>query len=169
MKIHPKLKDKLRVTRVTYEKVTKFAELLPMFRDVIIESEITGECYHRLGYKFGSLYLAWGINWYTNPPTNYPEEKSNEVGFVNVYINCISLFGDDCYSFAHVELAKVLSSIKVHFYDDMNSTFYFLPSEVDDGLAKLDAWYIETKSKVGGYLKQKKKAELEKQLMEISK
>jgi hypothetical protein len=50
----------------------------------------------------------------------------------------------------------------------MNSTFYFLPDECEDGLQKLEAWFVETKSKCDAYLKQKRKEDLERQLKELS-
>lgn len=168
MKIHQTLLDKLARTKKQYEKVTAFAKLLPMFEKQIIEGELTPERYCKLSDRHGKLYCAWGINWYTNTPTNYPKEEHSEVGFVNVYINCHSLFGDQCYTFGHIELGKILSDIKVHFFDSSNTAFYFLPEEAEDGLNKLEAWSVETHSKCDAYLKQKRKAELERQLKELS-
>lgn len=167
MKIHPVLADKLKKQKAIYEKVTKFAELLPLFSNRIIEDELTGEEYAKLDYKFGKLPLSWNINWYTNTPTNYPQEKHTEIGFVNVYINTHSLFGDKLASFASQELGKVIPSISVHFYDRLNSTFYFLPDEAEEGLKKLEQWYVETKDKCDAYLKEQRKIELQKELEKL--
>lgn len=166
-KLHPTLQAKLARTKTEYQKVTAFAELLPMFSNKIIDGEFTGDNYSRICDRYGKLYLAWGVNWYTNTPTNYPKEKHSEVGFVNVYINTYSLFGDKCASFASQELGKVLPSISVHFYDGLNSTFYFLPHEAEDGLNKLESWFVETSAKCAEYLKQKRKAELERELEQL--
>lgn len=162
--LHPKLSEKLNTQRAKYEKVTAFAELLPLFSHEIIEGEFTGDTYCKLKDRFEKLYCAWGINWYTNTPTNYPAEKHSQVGFVNVYINTYSLYGENCSQFASENLGKALSEIKVHFYDGLNSTFYFLPHEAEEGLKRLEQWYIDTKSKCDEYLKQKRKAQLEKEL-----
>lgn len=163
-KLHPKLVEKLDATRANYEKVTVFAELMPLFGNEIIEGEHTGETYFKLKDRFGKMYFAWGINWLTNTPTNYPTEKHSQVGFVNVYINAITLFGDDCHHFAHEELGKALPEIQVHFYDNLNSTFYFLPHEAEAGLKRLEQWYLQTKSKCDDYLKTKRKEALQREL-----
>lgn len=167
-KIHPALKAKLAAKKTNFEKVTEFAEILPMFSKEIIDGEVTGEEYHRLEYRYGALPLNWGINWYTNLPINYPYEKKVVNGFVNVYINTYSLFGYASQDFASDELSKIIPSIKVHFYDSLNSTFYFLPEEAEDGLKKLEAWYINTKNQCDSYLKKKRKEQLEKELLELS-
>lgn len=166
-KIHPTLVAKLKDTQKLYEKVTAFAELLPPFSEKIIDQEYTIDQYCNLGNYYGKLPLSWGIKWLSLIPTNYPKPNHNEVGFVNIYINCTCLFGDDCYHFAHTELDKILPTIECHFYDSLNTNFYFLPHEAEEGLKKLELWYNETKSKCAEYLKQKRKAELERELEEL--
>lgn len=166
--LHPKLAEKLQATRAEYEKVTAFAKLLPLFSAEIIEGEFTGETYCKLNRSFGKLYCAWGINWYTNTPTNYPTEKHSQVGFVEIYINNMSIFNDALYQFASEELGKVLPEIQVHFYDRLNSTFYFLPHEAEAGLKRLEQWFIETKAQCDDYLKKKRKEELQRQLEKLS-
>lgn len=166
--IHPELAKKLDEKKAEYEKVTAFAALLPLFEKEIIANELKADRYCRITDRRGQLHFAWGVNWQISAPTNYPAETHAEVGFVSVYINTISIFGEDCASFAHTELAKALPSIGVHFYDSWNSHFYFLPSEAEAGLNRLEAWYLETKSKCDAYLKQKRKEDLERQLKELS-
>jgi hypothetical protein len=168
-KIHPDLQSKLEEQKEIYEKVTAFAELLPMFSKTIISNELSGDGYCELTKKYGQIYLDWGVNWIVCTPHNYPEEKSPHPGLVNVYINCMSLFGDKLYHFARGELAMALPGITVHFYDSLNSTFYFLPEEVEDGLKKINDWYVSTKHRVDAEIKKMKKAELERQLKELSK
>lgn len=166
-KIHPKLALKLSNDKEKYKKVTAFAKLLPMYEDVIIGNEYTGECFCKLSNHYDKICFDWGINWYVNTPTNYKKEITDKIGFVSVYINCIVLFGESMYSFAQQELSKTIPNIKVHFYDVYNTTFYFLPSEVEEGLFKLNEWFISVKSKQDEYLKQKKIKKLEEQLLKL--
>ncbi|WP_395055233.1 hypothetical protein [Polaromonas sp.] len=168
MELNEKLVEKLAATKAKYEKVTAFAALLPLFKDRIISDELTGESYAKLSDYVGQMYCAWGVSWYTNTPTNYPEEKHSQVGFVNVYINSISLFGDKLYDFARQKLDEVLPSIDVHFYDAMNSNFYFLPHEAEAGLKKLEAWYLDTKAQCDAQLKKLRVAELQRELEGLS-
>lgn len=167
-KIHPSFVIKLKKQKETYKKVTAFAERLPMFSQKILDNEYTGETFFRLTDRYKSLPLNWGVNWFTNTPTNYPEGQDKPDGLICVYINVISLFGDFVpHSFGYDLLKEARDNISVHFYDSWNSTFYFLPEELEDGLEKLNQWYIETKAKIEPYVKQKKKEELEKQLKEL--
>jgi len=142
--------------------------LLPLFSEEIIAREYTDESYCKLADRFGKLYCPWGINWSTNTPTNYPTEKHSQIGFVNVYINNVSLFNDDCYQFACVELGKILPEIQVHFYDSLNTNFYFLPHEAEAGLKRLEQWFIETYAKSAEYRKQKRKEELQRELEKLT-
>lgn len=142
--------------------------MLPLFQGRIISDELTGESYAVLSNHAGKLYCAWGVNWYTNTPTNYPQKSHTEVGFVNVYINSYDLFGDKLYSFASQKLGEVLPSIEVHFYDALNSTFYFLPHEAEAGLKKLEAWYLDTKAQCDAHLKKLRVEELQRELAGLS-
>lgn len=160
--------EKLAAMKAKYEKVTAFAALLPLFQDRIISEELTGESFAKLSDRAGKLYCEWGVNWYTNTPTNYPQEKHSQVGFVNVYINNYALFGDKLSRFAHQKLAEVLPSIEVHFYDALNSTFYFLPQEAEAGLKKLEAWYLDTKAQCDAQLKKLRVEELRRELAGLS-
>lgn len=149
------------------KKVTEFAELLPVFADIIIRDEITGSSYCRLGERFGKLPLDWGINWQTTKPTNYPDDYPEFTGAINVYINSYSLFGDKCAAFGRKELKAIIGKIKVFFFDHWNTTFYFKPDEVEEGLKTLEAWYVQTCEGVGEYLKQERKKELEAELSKL--
>lgn len=160
--------EKLAAMKAKYEKVTAFAALLPLFQGRIISEELTGESFAKLSDYAGKLYCEWGVNWYTNTPTNYCQEKHSQVGFVNVYINSYALFGDKLSSFASRKLAEVLPSIEVHFYDALNSTFYFLPHEAEAGLRKLEEWYLDTKTQCDAQLKKMRVEELQRELGELS-
>jgi hypothetical protein len=167
-KIHPKLVEKLKQTRIKYAKVSAIAERIPLFAENIINNEIDGDSYCRLADRFGQLYCAWGINWQTYRPLNYPEARGFPGAYVVVYINAMALFPEDCYHFATTELGKILPLIKVDYYDNLNSTFYFLPEEVDEGLQKLEAWYIQTQSQCAEYRKTQRKAELLRELEDLA-
>jgi hypothetical protein len=133
---------------------------------IIIEQEYTGR-FCQLSNSYGKLPCNWGINWFTGIPINYPKKNHTELGFVSIYVNCFSLFNDNLHDFVYQELHKVIPSISVHFYDVMNSTFYFLPDEAEEGLKKLEQWYVETKGKCDAYLKEKRKIELQKELEKL--
>ncbi len=167
MKLHPALQTRLKETKERYEQVTLFAEKLPMFADQIISSEHTGDSYCSLARHYKGMYFNWDINWGAHRPTNYPEDQPCEIGLVNVYINCMSLFHDDLYSFARSELDKVVGKIKYYFYDDLNSTFYFKPDEVEAGLDAIVEWYNSTKAYADAQLKEIKRKELKRQLKEL--
>jgi hypothetical protein len=167
-KMHPKLQQELTDKAVTYHKVSEFARLLPLFEGKIISEKLTGDEYCELGDQYKSIPLAWGINWCTNTPTNYPYPKCEYCGLVDVYISTTHLFSSELRSFASTELGLILPDITVHFYDALNTTFYFLPEEVEEGLEKLNNWYVKTKEKQNVYLRAQKKKELEDQLKKLS-
>ena len=107
MKIHPKLAEKLKEKKKEYEKVTAFAEKLPLYADKIISNEYTGLSYITLSQRYKTLPLAWGINWTLSKPTNYYHD-SFQSGLVCVYVNTYSLF-DDLSSETSTELTKEFS------------------------------------------------------------
>ena len=162
--LHPQLQKRLEAKIEEYQKVTTFAEKLPLFADQIISSEHTGESYCELAMYYNGVRFNWGINWTVRRPTNYPEDQPCEIGLVNVYINCISLFHDDMYTFAYNELDKTVGKINCYFYDDLNSTFYFKPDEIEAGLDAIVQWYNSVKTQSDVYLKEIKRKELERQL-----
>jgi hypothetical protein len=167
-KIHPKLKLKLDTSKKEYQKVTAFAEVLPLFADYIIDREIKGDRYCELGQKYKQLYFSWGINWGVNRPTNFPEDQEYHEGLVNVYINCISLFHDDIYHVAQKELWEAMKDIPCYYTDVLNSTFYFKPNEIEVGLEALNAWYIKVKESTQDYLKEQKRKKLLKELEQLN-
>lgn len=166
-KLHPTLQNRLEETRKRYKQVTLFAEKLPVFAEQIISSEYTGDEYCSLARYYKGMYFNWDINWRVHRPANYPENQPCEIGLVDVYINCMSLFHDDVHAFAHSELDKTVGKIKCYFYDDLNSTFYFTPDEVEAGLDAIVEWYNSTKAQVEIVLKEIKRKELERQLKEL--
>lgn len=167
-KIHPDLQVELKKIKEDYTKVTALANALPIFAKSIISQKVTGDSYHKFTEWYKTLPLYWGICLQKNKPTNYPEgEEHPKEGLICVYINCMSLFHNDLYYFSISKLTEAVPSIKVHFFDNLNSTFYFKFDELEEGLEKLHLWYTEVKSLADAELKRKKKLELEKQLKEL--
>jgi hypothetical protein len=162
--LHPVLQERLQKKEEHYKRVTAFAEKLPLFANDIIELTEDGEMFFKLASHYKGVYFAWGINWYVNKPSNFPDERVYEPGVVNVYLNGHSLFGETLSDFAHQELGKVVTGIKCYFYDNLNSTFYFKPDEVEEGLDKIAEWYHNVKSESAVYLKELKRKELQDQL-----
>ena len=165
-KIIAELETRLANKRKKYEKVTQLVEQLPMFKDRIISNEITGEHFEELASHYKGVYFAWGINLCTNEPTNYEGHYKNQIT-VNVYCNCISMFGEDLYNYANRTLHISMQDVPMFHNDALNSTFYFEPHQVELGLDTIVAWYNEVKAKGDIILKQKRKEELERQLKEL--
>lgn len=165
-KIIAELETRLANKRKKYEKVTKLVELLPMFKDRIISNEITGDRFEELASHYKGVYFAWGINLGVNEPTNYEGEYKDQL-HVSVYCNCISMFGEDLYNYANRTMHEAMQNVPMFHNDAMNSTFYFEPHQVENGLDTIVAWYNEVKAKGDAILKQKRKEELERQLKEL--
>lgn len=159
----PKLQKKLDATEKLYHELQEFAETLPMFADEIINGELTPDKYCRLGYKYKDMYLDWGINWTPCQPTNYDLQYHNEKT-VSVYLNCSSLFNDHVYDFARIELDKCINGISFFHYDHLNSTVYFEPHQVEEGLEAIYQWYLFVKQQAGNIFNQKRIEELEREL-----
>jgi len=160
------LEKKLADKRKKYEKVTKLVELLPMFKDRIISNEITGDHFEEIASHYKGVYFAWGVNLGVNEPTNYEGDYKGQL-YVSVYCNCISMFGEDLYNYANRTMHEAMKNAPMFHNDAMNSTFYFEPHQVENGLDTIVTWYNEVKAKGDIILKQKRKEELERQLKEL--
>jgi hypothetical protein len=167
-KIHPKLVKKLEKFEIEYQQVTAFAKLLPLFADRIIDCEFTGDRYCNLTDRYKLIGFPWGVNWYVNRPTNFPEDEEYHEGLVNVYINCLTLFHDDLYHLAQKELWEAMKDVPCYYTDILNSTFYFKPNEIEVGLEALNAWYIKVKDSTQDYLKEQKRKKLLKELEQLN-
>jgi hypothetical protein len=165
--IHPTLLKKLAETKDKYEKVTAFAEMLPLFAKEIVYQELTGQGFAQLAQIYKQTPFSWGVNWYTNRPTNFPEDQPCDLGVVQVYINCCSLFHKDLYSFASKELHEAMKDIPCYFADHLNSTYYFKPNEVEVGLEALNAWYLKVKETGQQQLNEQKRKRLLKELEQL--
>jgi hypothetical protein len=162
--IHPKLQKKLVHLVKEYKDCTEFAALIPLFAKQIIESEVTGERYLQLSDRYKQTYFAWGINWQTNKGPNHPKELSMPRGLINIYINCINMFGDEVYDQTNASINELAKVIDFYYYDDSNSSFYFLPEQIETGLELINDWYVRTKGSIDGILKQKKIEKLQAEL-----
>jgi hypothetical protein len=166
--IHPTLEDRLYKLHMKYEKVTAFAKLLPLFSDEIINREYTGEVYCNLACRYKDVYFAWDITWWTNRPTNFPDSRAYESGVVCIYVNNMSMFNDALYNLASERLYAAMKDIPCYFYDSLNSTWYFKPDELENGLEVLNEWYTSTKAEAAEYLKQAKRKQLEAELEKLN-
>lgn len=168
MSIHPTLQTRLQTTRLKYEKVTAFAELLPLFADGIIAKEYTGDVYHALTNRYKDMYFQWDISWWVNRPTNFPDSRAYESGVVCIYVNNYSMFNDALYSFSNERLYAAMKDVPCYFYDGLNSTWYFKPDELENGLEALNAWYNATKAEGASHLKEMKRKQLQAELEKLN-
>jgi hypothetical protein len=168
MSIHPTLQTRLQTTRLKYEKVTAFAELLPLFADGIIDKELTGDVYNRLTNCYKDMYFQWDISWWVNRPTNFPESRAYESGVVSIYVNNYSMFNDALYDFSNERLYTAMKDVPCYFYDSWNSTWYFKPDELENGLEVLNAWYNSTRAEAAAHLKEMKRKQLQAELEKLN-
>lgn len=167
--IHPELLGQL-VSKVNeYKEITEFAELIPLFSGKIINDELTGKSYCKLADRYKQTYFAWGINWQTNKAVNHPENLPMPRGLINVYINCMHMFCDEVYDETRASIDELANVVNCYYYDGSNSTFHFLPSQLETGLELINTWYVKTKGSIEGSLKQKKIAKLQAELDSLSK
>jgi hypothetical protein len=162
--IHPELQTALLNKAKEYKNCTEFSALLPLFSKRILRDRVEGNEYCQLDGWYKETYFAWGINWHTTKGGNHPKELPMPQGLVNIYINCSSMFGGDVFSETNASVNKLATEIECYYYDDLNSSFYFLPEQLEDGLDKINDWYVATKGSIEGILKQKKIEKLQAEL-----
>lgn len=162
--IHPELQTELMNKAKEYKNCTDFAALIPLFSESILLNKVEGDDYFRLADRYKETYFAWGINWQTNKSCNHPRKLPMPQGLVNVSINCMSMFDDDVYTETNTSINKLATDVACYYYDDLNSSFYFLPEQLEAGLDKINDWYVTTKGSVDGILKQKKIEKLQAEL-----
>jgi hypothetical protein len=78
------------------------------------------------------------------------------------------MFGDAVYEETNASINKLATEIECYYYDDLNSSVYFLPDQLEAGLDKINDWYVETKGSIEGILKQKKIARLQAELLGLT-
>jgi hypothetical protein len=166
--IHPELQADLANKAKEYKKCTEFAALIPLFGERILRGKVEGNEYCQLADRYKATYFAWGINWQVNKAVNHPKELPMPRGLVTVYINCMNMFGDAVYEETNASINKLATEIECYYYDDLNSSVYFLPDQLEAGLDKINDWYVETKGSIEGILKQKKIARLQAELLGLT-
>jgi hypothetical protein len=167
--MHEKLKNKLNSYKKKLMAVDEFAKLLPLFENKIISEELVADQYCKLGDRHKNMYFHWDINWCPNRPINLPKEVTEHEKTVCVYINCLTIFHDDLYYYAQDKLFDRMRTVPCYWFDTLNTTFYFLPEQVETGLNALVEWYGDVREHSDEFLKKKKKEELLQALEELEK
>jgi hypothetical protein len=167
--IHPELQTILVNKAKEYKDCTKFAALIPLFSKQILRDKVDGNNYVQLANIYKDTYFTWGINWQTNKGSNHPKKLPMPRGLINIYINNIHMFGDEVYGETTDSLNNLTKEIECYYYDGLNSSFYFLPEQLEAGLDKINDWYVTTKGSIEGILKQKKIEKLQAELLGLIK
>jgi len=173
--MHELLQKHVDSVLVAYKQRDALITKLPQYASTIAGHYVSDVPFNgNLANYYKDMQLRWGIDYCEyfgetgRVPTQYHGIGSAEsVGLCSVYLNSLSLFKDECYSYAEQELGKVVDDVECFHYDYMNSTFYFLPEQLDAGLQKIYTWYNSVKSKTDSILKEKQIKELEKQLQSL--
>jgi hypothetical protein len=166
--IHPTLQANLANIAKEYKNCTDFAARIPLFGESILSNKVEGNVYCRLADRYKETYFAWGINWHTTTGCNHPKELPMPRGLINIYINCVNMFGDAVYEETNTSINKLATEVDCYYYDDLNSSFYFLPEQLEAGLDKINDWYVTTKGSIEGILKQKKITTLQAELLKLT-
>lgn len=166
-------KKELKELKERMEKAEKFANKIPVFKNIIIERKLTGEeDYIDFGSRYKDIYLAWGIkrcNYISGTNrtiTNYDNDNYN-VYLFSIYFNTLDLFGDGIYK--KFGLEKIKDKVKVFFYDEINSTYYVDDKNIEEFLEEVNKWYLEAKKQVIKYRKEQEIKKLKEKLAELEK
>ena len=166
-------KKELKELKERMEKAEKFANKIPIFKNIIIERKLTGEeDYIDFGRRYKDIYLAWGIkrcNYISRTNrtiTNY-DNDNYDVYVFDIYFNTLNLFGDGIYE--NFGLEKIKDKVKVFFYDEINSTYYVEDEHIEEFLEEANKWYLKAKNKVDEYKKEQEIKELKEKLAELVK
>lgn len=164
-------KKELEELKEKMEKAEKFANKIPIFKDIIIEKKLTGEeGVIDFGNRYKDIYLAWGIkrlNYISGTNrtiTNYDNDDYNVYVF-SIYFNSLNLFGNDIYD--DFGLEKIKEKVKVFFYDEINSTYYVEDEHIEEFLEEVNKWYLEAKKQVNKYRNEQEIKELREKLAEL--
>ncbi|HIS62351.1 MAG TPA: hypothetical protein IAC14_08940 [Candidatus Scybalomonas excrementigallinarum] len=164
-------KKELKELKERMEKAEKFANKIPIFKNIIIERKLTGEeGYIDFGSRYKDIYLAWGIkrcNYASGTNrtiTNYDNDDYNVYVF-SIYFNSLDLFGDGIYN--NFGLEKIKDKVKVFFYDGINSTYYVEDEHIEKFLEEVNKWYLEAKKQVTKYRNEQEIKKLKEKLAEL--
>ena len=166
-------KKELKELKERMEKAEKFANKIPVFKNIIIERKLTGEeDYIDFGSRYKDICLAWGIkrcNYISGTNrtiSNYDNENYNVYVF-SIYFNSLDLFGDGIYNYFGLE--KIRDKVKVFFYDEINSTYYVEDEHIEEFLEEVNKWYLEAKKQVTKYRNEQEIKKLKEKLAELEK
>lgn len=158
-------KKELRELKARMVKAEKWAEKMPVFKDMILAHRLSSEDQWQYGENYKSIHLGWGINRYlykdSNNITNY-NKKMKPTYLWNIYINTLSVY-DDLDNFGLEELGAK----DWFFYDDLNTTFYVTDDQIADLLESLNNWYLSAIEQLGERRKIDKVKELEAELKKL--
>jgi hypothetical protein len=128
------------------KKVEDFAKKLPIFKNIIIQQELTGEekevCF---GRKYKEMPLEPGIYRVFFSSDNKGRCMVGNYGHYNLYcfqisINIPVLFGLK-FKNAFLKLHENLKNCVVYFEDTVNDVFYVEDEHIEDFLKSLRSWY----------------------------
>ncbi len=166
-------KKELKELKERMEKAEKFANKIPVFKNIIIERKLTGEeDYIDFGSRYKDIHLSWGIkrcNYISGTNrtiANYDNDDYN-VYLFDIYFNTLDLFGDGIYK--KFDLEKIRDKVKVFFYDEINSTYYIEDEHIEEFLEEANKWYLEAKKQVIKYRKEQEIKKLKEKLAELEK
>lgn len=166
-------KKELKELKERMEKAEKFANKIPIFKNIIIERKLTGEeGYIDFGNRYKDIYLAWGIkrcNYISGANStiiNYDNDDYNVYVF-NIYFNSANLFGSGIYEYFGLE--KIKEKVKVFFYDELNHTYYVEDEHIEEFLEEVNKWYLEAKKQVNKYRNEQEIIKLKERISELEK
>lgn len=171
MELIERYQEELNTLKVKMLKAQQFAKELPLFRDMIINSKITGEENHiGFGKRYKNMYYDWGINRvnygssHTARINNYSRgvDLGHDKYLFCLYFNTIALYN------SHEEHGLAdLNSDKVFFYDCLNNTFYIEDKYIEEFLESANEWYLKAKNQEKIRKKEVKIKEMEERLKEL--
>lgn len=152
------------------KKAESYAKKLPTFKNIILERKIAADdraVY--LGSSYKTMPLDWEIRrfYYCSKSRANMTNNSNEYQgyFFNIYINSLSMFNVH----DNFDLFQSISKSNYFYYDKCNTTFYVSDDDIECFLEELLKWYKSAKKQVVEFNKNKRKAELIKELDQINK
>ena len=139
--MHPLLQAKLEKLTEIYEQRSLLMKELPEFEGIIADHHCNEVFSGPLFYRYKGMSLHWGAD-YREYFGDTGLEPTNYMGTHIQGINCFH-------------------------YDNLNTTFYFEPKELIDGLNSLVLWYDTVKSKTDEIKKAKEIARIKEQLKRL--
>ena len=162
MKLIKEHQEKVNKLIEKLENVQKFADKLPVFKDYIIKNEIVESGWNKLGDRYKSIYLSWGINRcrYSSDSGRKVTNMKGEYDEIltNVYINSLNLYNR--YEKYGLDRLKEF----VFFYDSLNTTFYIKDEQIEPFFEALNEWYLDAREEAKKDFDREKIEKLQKEL-----